>query len=149
MAPNRLRGRQRNVTGAGKSINRRGAGLGTGPVGSQGGYSGRPGGGSHRPSSGNSFGGGRRPSGGNVTRSGGGGMMKFIIIALVLLLGGGSGVGSILSDDSMEYTSTAVDNTSEQSITGQSTSDFLNSLYGNLGGGNVSAGWNNGNMVFL
>ena len=32
-----------------------------------------------------------------------------------------------------------------QSSTGQSTSDFLNSLYGNLGGGNVSSGWSNGN----
>ena len=134
MAANRPRGRQRNVTGAGKSINRRGAGLGTGPVGSSGGYGGRPGGGT-------GFGSGRRNSGGNTTRSGGGGMMKFIIIALVLLLGGGGGVGSILSDDSV----TTTESTVGQSTTGQSTSEYLNSLYGNLGGGNVSSGWNNGN----
>lgn len=44
MAGNRPRGRQKNVTGAGKSIRRRGSGLGTGPVGSSGGYSGRSGG---------------------------------------------------------------------------------------------------------
>jgi len=36
MAANRPRGRQKNVTGQGKSIKRRGAGLGTGPVGGAG-----------------------------------------------------------------------------------------------------------------
>ena len=128
MAPNVPRGRQRNVSGAGKSINRRGSGLGSGPVGRKGGYQERPTGGSR------------------VTRSGGGGgMMKFIIIALVLLLGGGGSVGSFLSGDSTEYTSGPIENTVGQGNTGQSTSEFLNSLYGNLGGGNVSYGWNNGN----
>ena len=151
MAANAPRGRQRNVTGAGKSINRRGSGLGTGPVGSSGGYSGRPGGGNKRPgggsrpAGGSNFGGDKRNSGGNVTRSGGGGMMKFIIIALVLLLGGGTGVGSFLGSGTSEYTSAPTENTIGQSSTGQSTSDFLNSLYGNLGGGNVSSGWSNGN----
>lgn len=150
MAPNRPRGRQRNVSGTGKSINRRGTGLGTGPVGSSGGYAGRPGKGSmgsssKRPGGGNSFGSGRRNSGENVTRSGGGGMMKFIIIALVLLLGGGGGVGSLLSGDSAEYTSAPAETTIGQSTTGQSTSEYLNSIYGNLGGGNISGGWNNGN----
>ena len=43
MAVNRPRGRERNVTGSGKDIKRRGSGLGTGPVGTPGGYSGRPG----------------------------------------------------------------------------------------------------------
>ena len=128
MAPNVPRGRQRNVSGAGKSINRRGSGLGSGPVGRKGVYQERPTGGSR------------------VTRSGGGGgMMKFIIIALVLLLGGGGSVGSFLSGDSTEYTSGPIENTVGQGNTGQSTSEFLNSLYGNLGGGNVSYGWNNGN----
>ena len=150
MAANRPRGRQRNVTGAGKSINRRGLGLGTGPVGS----GGRPGGGTGRPSGGsaggNHFAGGRK-TGGNVTRSGGGGgMMKFIIIALVFLLGGGGGLGGFLSNNTSEYTSTPMENMTQQSnvgqtATGQSTAEFLNSLYGNLGGGNVSGGWNHGN----
>ena len=144
MAANTPRGRQRNVTGTGKSINRRGSGLGTGPVGSYGGYSGRPGGGkrpggnSNRPTGGSL-------GGGNVTRSGGGGMMKFIILALVLLLGGGTGVGSFLGSEPSEYTSAPTENTIGQSTTGQSANDFLNSLYGNLGGGNVSSGWSNGN----
>ena len=91
MAVNRPRGRQQNISGAGKSVHRRGTGLGTGPVGSSGGYQGRPGG-DKRPggnlSSGGSFGGSK--PGRNTTRSGGGGIMKLIIIALVLLLGGGS-----------------------------------------------------------
>ncbi len=149
MAPNRPRGRQRNVSGTGKSMSRRGSGLGTGPVGNKGGYQGRPSGsggsglgGSQNRTGGSSLGGGKRYSGGNTTRSGGGGIMKFIIIALVLLLGGGSGVGSLLSDESSEYTSAPVENT-----TGQSTSQYfdLSSLYGSLGGGSVSSGWNNGN----
>ena len=149
MAGNRPRGRQKNVTGTGKSIQRRGSGLGNGPVGSTGGYSGRPGGGSKRPSSGNSFSGSDRPSGGKVTRSGGGGMMKLIVIALVLLLGGGGGVGTYLSNSTPEYISEPVENSMGQNgygqqTAGQSTSDYLNSLYGSLGGGNVSSGWNNG-----
>ena len=37
----KFRGRQQNVTGQGKSVKRRGEGLGTGPVGAAGGYQGR------------------------------------------------------------------------------------------------------------
>lgn len=93
MAANRPRGRQRNVTGSGKQINRRGSGLGTGPVGSSGGYSGRP---SNRVSGTHSnLGGGSEHFGSNVTRSGGG-MSKIIILILVALLGGGGGIGSLL-----------------------------------------------------
>ena len=33
---NRPKGREKNVTGAGKGVNKRGSGLGTGPVGSTG-----------------------------------------------------------------------------------------------------------------
>ena len=153
MAPNAPRGRQKNVSGAGKSINRRGSGLGSGPVGRKGGYSGRPSGSGARPSgglggmSGGSLGGQSRPSGGRVTRSGGGGgMMKFIILALVVLLGGGGSVGSLLGGlgNSAEYTSAPTETMVEQNTTPQSTQEFLNSLYGNLGGGNVSGGWNSG-----
>lgn len=153
MAPNAPRGRQKNVSGAGKSINRRGSGLGSGPVGRKGGYSGRPSGSGARPSgglggmSGGSLGGQSRPSGGRVTRfGGGGGMMKFIILALVVLLGGGGSVGSLLGGlgNSAEYTSAPTETMVEQNTTPQSTQEFLNSLYGNLGGGNVSGGWNSG-----
>ena len=66
MAENRPRGREKNITGQGKDIKRRGAGLGTGPVGT-----------SHQSS---------QSGGRNVTRSGGGGFSKLIILLLVLLL---------------------------------------------------------------
>ena len=116
MAADRPRSRQRNVTGAGKSIQRRGSGLGTEPVGSTGGYNGRPGGGSKRPNSGSNFSGGHRSSGG-------GGFFKIIIILLVVFLGG----GSVFTGDSYEDTfyEPIEESTVEQSTTGQSTADFL------------------------
>ena len=80
---NRPRGRQRNITGQGKDVKRRGAGLGSGPVGK----TGRP----PQPS----VGGARRRT---TTRSGGGlGGGKLILLLLVLFLGGGGGVGALLS----------------------------------------------------
>lgn len=141
MAVNRPQGRQRNVTGTGKSIHRRGSGLGTGPVGNAGGYSGRPGGGSRPTGMSES---GHRIRGNRAGSNGGGGFTKFIILALVLLLGGGGGIGTLLSDTSTEVPMTQVESNVGQSSTGQSTADYLNSIYGNLGGGNVSNGWNNG-----
>lgn len=122
MAGPRPRGRQRNVTGAGKSIKRRGGGLGGGPVGSAGGYGGRPG---------SSSGG----SGIRTTRSGGGGLFKLILLAL-LLFGGG---GSILSG--------GVDGLGDLAGSfGSSSSQYedYGSMWGNLGGGNVSTGWSDG-----
>ncbi len=126
MAINRPRGRQRNVTGRGKSVHRRGSGLGTGPVGNAGGYSGRPG---RRPV---------RSSGGQS----GGGLFKIIIFIVVLLFGGGTGLGSLMGDFSSSdsygggYTSS-----------GSSYDSYgdLSSILGNLSGGNVSSGWDNGN----
>ena len=38
MENNRPRGREKNVTGPGKGVHKRGSGLGTGPVGEAGGY---------------------------------------------------------------------------------------------------------------
>ncbi|MBQ3179200.1 MAG: peptidase C11, partial [Clostridia bacterium] len=112
---NRPRGRQKNITGQGKDIRRRGTGLGTGPVGASG----------RTPVSG-----GTGTSGRPVSRSGGGGS-KLILILIALLLGGGGGVGSLLSGNSDGGGSMA------QSGTGTS-------VYGNLGGGSVSSGWDNG-----
>ena len=94
MAQNRPRGRQRNVTGQGKGIKRRGAGLGTGPVGHTGSSSGHSAG----PMTGSTS----EYSGGSARRvrssgSSGGGLSKIIILVLVLLLGGGGGLGSLLS----------------------------------------------------
>ena len=131
MADNRPRGRQKNVTGTGKPVARRGSGLGTGPVGNP-----RPGNAPHRPtgSSGNGNGSGRpsRTSGG-VTRSGGGG--KLILILLALLLGGG-GIGSMLFGGS--------DSGSSGGGYTQSAPVSTASPYGSLGGGSVSSGWSGG-----
>ena len=115
---NRPRGRQRNITDQGKDIRRRGAGLGSGPVGAAG------------RTPGNSSGGARR---GNVTRSGGGmGGGKLIFLLLVLLLGGGSGIGGLLSGGESSIPSSSQNNT---------TNSYYEYFMGNLGGGSVSAGW--------
>lgn len=131
MAGQRPRGRQRNVTGAGKSIGRRGAGLGSGPVGSSGGYGGRPGGGINS-GSGHSSGGGRRSSGG-PTRSGGG--LAKIILIIALLLGGGGGIGGLMSGGLGDF-----------GTSGGYTAQYedYGSMWGNLGGGSISSGWSSG-----
>ena len=72
---NRPRGRERNVTGPGKTVHKRGDGLGTGPVGAGGGQSG-----------------GGQPSGAGPRGPGGkGGGVKLILLLLALLLGGSFG----------------------------------------------------------
>ena len=129
----RPRSRQRNVSGAGKGISRRGSGLGTGRVGLSGGYSGRPG--RTGGSGGSSFGGGGRRS---VRSSGGGGMIKIIIVVLILIFGGGSGLSGLFSSG---Y---------DEPIGGYDdywTGDYsqnMASIFSNLGGGSISSGWDNG-----
>jgi len=118
---NRPRGREKNITGQGKDIKRRGSGLGTGPVGTSG----------RTPVPGGSG----CASGGKVTRSGGGG--KLILIVLALLLGGGGGAGALLGGGSG-------DGGSQTAIQDTAPSVDLSSVLGNLGGGNVSTGWDNG-----
>ena len=166
MAQNRPRGRQQNVTGQGKSVKRRGSGLGTGPVGSIGGYQGRPRKGS-AGGQGFGLGGGSGQGTGRVGRSvrsgGSGGMLKLIIIALVVLLGGGGGIGSLLSSDGLgslllggtttEYPQSSNSGYGSGGYGSQSSgygdlSDLfsgMSSIYGNLGGGNVSSGWDGTN----
>nr|MCR5825185.1 hypothetical protein [Oscillospiraceae bacterium] len=78
MDNNRPRGRQTHITGKGKDIYRRGEGLGTGPVGSADGHSGRMDSGS------SSSGGGKRAGGRSP-------LMTIIVIAVMLLGGGGAG----------------------------------------------------------
>ena len=134
MSMNRPTGRQKNVTGQGKDIYRRGSGMGTGPVGGS-----RPG----TSSGGSPFGGGSHRSGGSggtPTRSSGGGL-KLIIIVLALLLGGGGAGGLLLggSEDSYTPDYSQVEQTGQQSGAGS-----LLSMLGNLGGGSVSTGWDNG-----
>ncbi len=83
------RGREKNITGEGKPIERRGSGLGTGPVGREQGYEDR--GGSPAPS-----------GGGMPQRSGGFGGKKIGIIAVIiaLLFGGGFGLNNMLGGGS-------------------------------------------------
>ena len=73
MADNRPRSREKNVTSGGGNVNRRGSGLGTGPVGSSDGYGGRKSGG----------GGGKRAA------AGGGGFLAVIAVIVYLILGRG------------------------------------------------------------
>ena len=76
MANNTPRGRKKNVTGESGSINKRGEGLGTGPVGNSGGYSGRPGaGGQYGP---------ERASGGGLSSLLNG--KSLIVIAVIVIL---------------------------------------------------------------
>ncbi len=77
----RPEGRQRNVSGTGKGVYKRGSGTGSGPVGNSGGYTGRPG------RSGSGSGNGAGSGGGGQERSGG-------TRGILNLLGGGSSGGS-------------------------------------------------------
>lgn len=121
MENNRPRGRERHVTGPGKKVEKRGAGLGTGPVGDAGG---------HNPQA--------RQDGGSVrsanTRGGG---MKLIVLLLVLLLGGGGGLTAFLGGQSQ--TPSAGQQQTSQGGGGMGAG--WTSLLGGLGGGSVSSGW--------
>ncbi len=94
------RGRQTHVTGGGKGVQRRGSGLGTGPVGS-GSFGGRKpssgGGSSFRPSlnqphysSGNGY-----PSGTPRRSGGGGGLLRIVIIVVILIIFAGGGLSGL------------------------------------------------------
>lgn len=74
MSDKRPLGREKNVTSGSSGVHRRGDGLGTGPVGSQNGYSGRKGGGSTMKRA-----------------AGGGGLLTVVVIIAYLLFGRGGG----------------------------------------------------------
>ncbi len=128
MENNRPRGRERNVTGPGKTVQKRGDGLGTGPVGSAGGYQGR---------------GQRKPSGTRSTGTGSGGGLKLIIILLVLLLGGGGGGLSVLLGGQSDSQTPQSGQQQVQSggVIGGTGSTNWAQLLGGLGGGSISNGW--------
>ena len=120
----RPRGRQKNISGAGKGINRRGSGLGTGPVGMPGGYDERPGRGSGL--------------GGPMRSSGGGSILSKLLIVIIFIIAAKSGLGGFLSGGS---SSVLEDFMGDPSGGYGST---LTSVFDNLGGGSVSNGWDNG-----
>ena len=136
MAPNRPRGRQKNVTGTGKPIGRRGSGLGTGPVGGAGRGSGI-GGGKPRPSGGSFVptGGSSRPT----TRSSGG-FGKIIILILLVLFGGGTGLTSMLGGGDVSQGGYDPGYSNVGSNTQTPTID-LEALLGGLNTGSTSSGW--------
>lgn len=113
---NAPRSREKNVTGAGHGVHKRGSGLGSGPVG----------GGSH-------FGGG---SGGGPNRSGGGGsrLGTIILIAILLLGGGGGGLSAILGGGSSGGADTG-----SAASTVANVAAVAGSLIGNGFGGNTYA----------
>lgn len=119
MAGNRPRSRAKNITGVGKSVFRRGAGLGTGPVGASGGF-----GGAGRGT--RSF--GRRSS-----------PLTVIIVILALIFGG----TGIFGDDTDQGDSLPQPTAQAQQY-GQTSSQYSalsDGLYGSLNGGSVSYGW--------
>ena len=134
MNDNRPRGREKNVTGAGKDIYKRGSGLGTGPVGSGG-----------RPGTGGGSSGGPQRSGGKTS---------LIAIILALLLGGGGGIGALTGAFGGGSTASYNDYPSQQSYSSQSSqqSSFssqssgmdINALLGGLNSGSTSSGWGSG-----
>ena len=116
----RPRGREKNITGAGKNIFRRGSGMGTGPVGNAGGYGGR----------GGSTGGGQKRSGG-----GGSSLLKIILALVVLLGGGGAGLSGLFGGGS---TTTPTQDYAQYASPLQMSSMFS-------GFSQTSSGWDAGN----
>ncbi|MBE5833038.1 MAG: peptidase C11 [Butyrivibrio sp.] len=133
------RSKQKNITGEGQGVHKRGNGTGQGPVG-KGQFMGGQGtsGGGFQSSQG-SFGNGQGGSGGSEpNRSGGGGsLLKIAIIVIVLLLGGGGGLSTFLGGDSdydsNTYTQTT-NTTYTTNTTGQSSQNTsAGSGYGSFG----------------
>ena len=125
MEHNRPRGREKHVTGPAKKVEKRGQGLGTGPVGNAGGYTERR--------EGQSF------SGTRSTGTRGGGPVKLIALLLVLLLGGGGGLASLLGGNQPAGQTPGSGQQSSQG--GGASLNSLASLLGGLGGSSVSTGW--------
>ena len=126
MENNRPRGREKHVTGPGKTVQKHGEGLGTGPVGDAGGYGDRR----------------EKRQGSGPKRSGGGGGMKLIILLLAVLLGGGGGLTALLNGQPSGAPPVSAGQPAP-SITQQQTPNggSLLELLGGLGGGAVSSGW--------
>ncbi len=120
MDQKRPRGREKHVTDNSTGVHKRGDGLGTGPVGSSNGYSGKNGG---------SGGGGKRAAGG-------GGLLLIIIVFLFKMLFGGGNSGSEASQSSQSQQSqqhsqtaqTSSVNTSANSPVATSTSSVDTSV---------------------
>jgi hypothetical protein len=118
MDNNRPRGRERNVTGPGKTVQKRGEGLGGGPVGEAGRGS------SRETSSGTRSTGTRRVGG-----------VQLIILLLVALLGGGGGLTALLGGQPGSPAPSG-----QQQVQPGGNSGWTSMLSG-LGGSSMSSGW--------
>ena len=117
---NRPGGREKNITGQGYGAYRRGEGTGNGPVGNQGGYSGRTGTGGY--------------DNGTVRAGTGRGKLIGILIAVaVVVIGGGTGLSGIINN--LLGGGTDIGN-----ILGGDLSGYLS----NFTSANVSTGWSSG-----
>ena len=123
--PNRPRGREKHVTGPGKTVHKRGEGLGAGPVGEAGGSQDR------RETAGS------RSAG---QRSGGG--LKLIGLLLLLLLGGGGGLTALLGGQT-DLPSAPQQPPVQQQVQSPGSASWTQML-GGLSGGSVSSGWQSG-----
>ena len=125
MESNRPRGREKNVTGPGTGVHKRGSGLGTGPVGESGGYAERR---EQRQSAG--------------TRSGGTrGGSKLIALLLALLLGGGGGLFALQGgQQSQPAPSGGQPPAGTQQLQDGQGSGWA-PLLGGLNAGSTSSGW--------
>lgn len=143
MDRNRPRSRDKNVTGGGKGVFRRGSGLGTGgPIGNAGGYRERR---SGRSS------GGQRGSG--LPMGGGGGSLLPLILAAIVILGGGGGLLGNLLGGSENGSGELSGQTSYEQYSPQSgdsgswgsNDPWSSGSSGGLGGsGSWSSGWDSG-----
>ena len=142
MEHNRPSGREKHVTNNSTGVHKRGDGLGTGPVGSSNGYSGRTGS-NHSGSSGNSS--NPRPSSGPSKAALGGGIsLPVIIIAVVVLLLGkgklGGLLGGLTGSASMDDSTTVYEDNDYESESSSSGAG-LGSLFSGLLGGSEESGY--------
>ena len=114
------RRREKNVTGSGNGVHKRGEGLGTGPVGSGSGM-------------------GNGSGSGGSQRSGGGGRLGLIIAVVVMLLGGGGGLGAFLgggsSSDGGSTGGDLISTVAQSALSGGLGNGALNQLSG------ISSSW--------
>ncbi|MBR6206133.1 MAG: peptidase C11 [Oscillospiraceae bacterium] len=136
--PKRPRGREKNVTGEGKKVYKRGEGLNTGPVGKADGYQGRRDDAS-APEEEREY-----SSGGTRSLFGGRGRLIIIILILVLLLGGGGSClgsgGSLFGLGSNTGSTTPSGNSSSYNYNGNSSNN--GSSYSNNSGSTANNGYN-------
>lgn len=121
METNRPRKREKNVTGPAKTVQKRGDGLGTGPVGDASGYKDR-----------------QQPSGARNAGARSGGGMKLIVLLLAVLLGGGGGLTALLGGQQDAQTP------AQQQVQQPSQSNGnvnWDAVLNGLGGSTVSSGW--------